>query len=218
MIISHIWLRARWTDDYPDEAFEVLVTNLEPVALRFRFRFVATQMSTAFDNSPSLREHFEPVTNFQGPATLLAMKAWTRSGHLHSTHWEFVIGPGETQHTGLAASKAMNTSGMFSPDVLRPDGTLRGHWELSLPVTAPAPPGMPKAQIDHPARVLVAAFRRSFRNKDGHVTHDAALPMPLAGGDAERLIPPDAPARTTISGKIGVLGKRKAAKRRTRRR
>jgi len=219
MIISPFWLRIRWTADFPSEEFEVVVANLEAVALRFRFRFVATQPGGGGDCTTSLRDHVDPLTNYQGPATLLAKQDWTRNGQIYATRWDVQIGPGETHRTGIASVKPMDVPGMFTPDVLDAGGVLRGHWELSLPaLTAPAGAALAAAQLDHPARVLVAAFRRSFRNKDGHVTHDAALAMPLAGGDAERVIAPDAPTRTTITSSTAIaLAKRRQAKPKARR-
>ena len=198
MIISPFWLRVRWTADYPAEEFEVTVSNLEAVALRFRFRFVATQVSAGQDCTQTLHDHVDPLSNFSGPASLLGKSDWSRDGHLYSTRWDLLIGPGETHRSGLASVKPLALPGMFTPDVFEAAGVLRGHWELSLPsLRQPLPSSAPRPQLDRPARVLIAAFRRMHGTADGKVTHESTLPMPLASGRAEHMIAPDAPSRLT---------------------
>ena len=123
MIISQFWLPVRWVLKSPSHAFEVMVTNLEAAELRFRFRFVATQSLDGNECTQTLRDHVEPLGNQRsGPASLLARQPWTRIGRFYATRWEFPIGPGETQRSGLAARLPLNTGGMFTPDVFEPDG------------------------------------------------------------------------------------------------
>ncbi len=217
MIISPFWLRVRWTADYPAEEFEVTVSNLEAVALRFRFRFVATQVSESQDCTQTLRDHVDPLSNFRGTASLLGKSDWNRDGHLYSTRWDILIGPGETHRSGLASVKPIDLPGMFTPDVFEAAGVLRGHWELSLPsLRQPLPTSAPRPQLDHPAQVLVAAFRRMHGTTDGKVTHESTLPMPLASGRAEHLIAPDAPRRLAASATTATRAKRGAATRKRR--
>jgi hypothetical protein len=194
MIISQFWLRVRWNNEYPVEEFEVMVTNLEAIALRFRFRFVATQVVSGQDCTQTLRDKIELLSNSQGTLTLLAKQDWSRDGHLYATRWDVEIGPGETHRTGLASTSTIDLPGMFSPDVLDPGGVLRGHWELSLPtLVAGTTITQSKPQLDKPARVLIAAFHRMHQGASGGgIVHDHPWTLPLASGKAEHFVPPDA--------------------------
>ena len=202
MIISQFWLPVRWVLKSPSHAFEVMVTNLEAAELRFRFRFVATQSLDGNECTQTLRDHVEPLGNQRsGPASLLARQPWTRIGRFYATRWEFPIGPGETQRTGLAARAPLNTGGMFTPDVFEPDGALRGHWELTLPVIALSVGAVARAQRSRPARVLVAAWHRVHQlTGDGGYVHEGSWPLPLGSGQGEHLIPPDLPTSAATAG------------------
>jgi len=209
MIVSQFWLPVRWVVKSPGHAFEVMVTNLEGEELRFRFRFVATQSLDGNECTSTLREHIDPLGNQRsGPASLLARQPWTRRGRLYATRWDFPIGPGETQRTGLAARTPLNIGGMFIPDVFEPEGALRGHWELTLPAIAASVGAAPQAQRSSPARVLIAAWHRVHqRDGDGGSVHEGSWPLPLGSGQAEHLIPPDLPSRSRAT-----AGKRSAVR------
>ena len=215
MIVSQFWLPVRWVLKSPSHAFEVMVTNLEGAELRFRLRFVATQSLDGNECTPTLRDHVEPLGNRQsGPASLLARQPWTRTGRFYATRWEFPIGPGETQRTGLAARTPLNTGGLFTPDVFEPEGALRGHWELTLPVIAASVGAVPRAQRSRPARVLIAAWHRVHQaNGDGGYVHESSWPLPLGSGQAEHLIPPDLPSPRTATAGTRTAKRRPARQR-----
>ena len=214
MIVSQFCLPVRWVLKSPSYAFEVMVTNLEAAELRFRFRFVATQPLDGSECTQTLRDHVEPLGNQKsGLASLLARQPWTRNGSLYSTRWDFPIGPGETQRTGLATRTPLNIPGLFTPDVFEPEGALRGHWELSLPAIAASVGAAPQPQRSSSARVLIAAWHRVHQSDgDGGYVHEGSWPLPLGSGQAEHLLPPDPISRSRAI--AGTRSARRGPKRR----
>jgi hypothetical protein len=188
MIVSQFHLLLRVATDDPGYSFEILLTNLEPVELQFRLRFVAPVVWDHPATLTTLRAHARPLGEEVMGTGLTGVHDWTRSGDLHIAHWDYRIKPGATRRAGLSAAGSLTHSPGSDEQVFGPT-YLRGYWELSLPPIAATPHAVPKAQLGHDARVLVACFRRTVRRRGSRVLQDDMVPFPLASGRAEHLIP-----------------------------
>lgn len=219
MIVSQFHLLFRVASDDPGYSFDILLTNLEPVELQFRVRFVAPVIWDHPSMLTLLRNHARPSGEEVMGTALTGVRDWTRSGDLYSAHWQYRIKPGATRRTGVMAAGSLLPDSAASDQQVFGPTYMRGYWELSLPPLAPTPRAAPKAQLGHDARVLVACFRRTVRRQGSRVLQDDKVPFPLASGRAEHLIPAeksDVSASSAASATSAV--KRAAAKRRAKRR
>jgi len=219
MIISQFHLLFRVASDDPGYSFEILLTNLESVELQFRLRFVAPVIWDHPSNLTLLRNHARPLGEEVMGTGLTGVRDWTRSGDLFLAHWEYRIKPGATRRTGLSATGSLLPTAASDQQVFGPT-YLRGYWELSLPPLAPTPRAVPKVQLGHDARVLVACFRRTVRRQGSRVLQDDKVPFPLASGRAEHLVAAEksdvstSPAASSASALKRAAPKRARAKRR----
>ena len=171
-------------------SYRLVITNLEPATLRFRVRFVVSQsgVAGAGDATQMLRmavRRLNETTNLAGDA---APSPWTKSGKFYHCAADVAVQPGETARTGIEIALPL-PSLTPSAFVFLPGDFLRGHWELTLPTVSVRVGAAPLPQLDRPARVLLAALRRTR----GHAPEDSheLTAFPLASGRAEHVIAPD---------------------------
>ena len=214
MIVSQIYMpvrKNRWA------AFEMTLTNLEPVPLRFRFTYTITKsQGLAFDATNILRDRLK----VRGTAGIIPSDLnWTRvdgvtpvaiaSAYRAAT--EILVPPGITHGHALIFHGAFGTDMGNNTSLLAyPDQVLRGHWDLSLPLITIGRPPQRVPALDHPARVAVLAVYHSLANgAEASVDMQNIVPIPTLSGRAEHFVPPDPPSPAAVA-------KRAAPKRRRR--
>ena len=218
MIISPIYLpmrKQRWS------AFEINLTNLEAVPLRFRFTYtISKSAGGAYDLTAPLRDRVK----FFNLAGIVESEAnWVRVDgaspvgvtSIYRAGAEITVPPGITHAHQLRCFGHYNYSpGAVSALLAQPANVVRGHWDLSLPLvpkTARNP--QPSPALDHPARVAVLVV---FHGQHNGVTAYAdevpnVVPIPTLSGQAEHFIPPD---QLPVAKR--AASKRRSSQRRTR--
>ncbi len=216
MIVSQIFMpvrKSRWA------AFEIDLTNLEAVPLRFRFTYTITKaQGLAFDAKQILRDRLK----VRGTAGVMSTDLnWTRIdgatpvaiASAYSAATEITVPPGITHGHALIWHDAFGSSpGDFTHLLAYPHNVLRGHWEISLPLVTIGRPPQRVPALDHPARVAVLVAYHSLANgvADAGVDMQNVVPIPTLDGRAEQFVPPDEPPPATAP--------KRAAKHRRRRR
>jgi hypothetical protein len=198
MIVSQIFMPVRndrWT------AFEIVLTNLEAVPLRFRFTYAITKaQGLAFDAQQILRDRLK----VRGVAGVIPTELnWTRVDGTTPVGYtsayraaaEITVPPGITHGHALVFHDAFGTNQGDNTGLLGyPFQVLRGHWEISLPLVTIGRPPKRVPAIDHPARVAVLVVYHSLDNgAASSVDMQNIVPIPTLDGRAEAFVPPDQP-------------------------
>ena len=214
MIVSQIYMpvrKDRWA------AFEILLTNLEPVPLRFRFTYtIAKSQGLAFDATSLLRERLKA----HGIAGIIPSDLnWTRidgatpvaiaSAYRAAT--EILVPPGITHGHALIFHGAFGTNMGNNTGLLAyPNQVLRGHWDLSLPLVTSGRPPQRIPALDHPARVAVLAVYHSLANgAEASVDMQNVVPIPTLDGRAEKFVAPDQPPPAAVAKRASRRGRAK---------
>ena len=204
MIVSQIFMpvrKSRWT------AFEIDLTNLEAIPLRFRFTYTITKsQGLAFDAKQILRDRLK----VRGIASIIPTDLnWTRIDGVapvaiasaYRAVTEITVPPGITHGHALVFHDAFGTDmGNNTWLLAYPFQVLRGHWELSLPLVTIGRPPQRVPALDHPARVAVLTAYHSLDNgAASSVDMQNIVPIPTLDGRAEKLVPPDQPTPAAVA-------------------
>jgi hypothetical protein len=204
MIISQIFMpvrRNRWA------AFEIDLTNLEAVPLRFRFTYTITKaQGLAFDAKQILRDRLK-VRGIAG--IILTDLNWTRVdgatpvgiASAYRAAAEITVPPGITHGHALSFHDAFSTGPGNNTSLLAyPFQVLRGHWEISLPLVTIGRPPQRVPALDHPARVAILVAYHSLANgAEVSVDMQSIVPIPTLSGRAEHFVPPDPPSPAAVA-------------------
>jgi hypothetical protein len=194
MIVSQIFMpvrKDRWA------AFEIDLTNLEAVPLRFRFTYTITKaQGLAFDAQQILRDRLK----VRGVAAVISTDLnWTRVdaatpvgyASAYRAAAEITVPPGITHAHALVFHDAFGSNqGDNTGQLGYPFQVLRGHWEISLPLVTIGRPPQRVPALDHPARVAVLVVYHSLGSS---AAMQNIVPIPTLDGRAEAFVPPDQP-------------------------